>query len=342
MKKIQNSYKKSGVNISIANKFVNHIAKISKKNVKKTDKSFNADNIGAFGSAFDISNIKIKDPVIVSCTDGVGTKIDLANKFNKFDTIGIDLVAMCVNDLIVQGAKPLFFLDYIAVGKLNLNKTKNILKGILKGCKISNCNLIGGETAEMPGIYSKDKFDLAGFSVGIVSKRKILNKKNVKKDNLILAIPSSGIHSNGYSLVRAILKKNKITKKIKKELLKPTKIYTKEILQLVNRNLINAGAHITGGGLIENITRSVPNNLSINIDLSKIKIKKIFKWLKSKNLSDLEMLKTFNCGVGFCIIIDKKNINKVKKYFTKDYMPYEIGYVSKSVKKLNLYNSLKW
>ena len=342
MKKIQNSYKKSGVNISIANKFVDHIAKISKKNVKKTDKSFNADNIGAFGSVFDISNIKIKDPVIVSCTDGVGTKIDLANKFKKFDTIGIDLVAMCVNDLIVQGAKPLFFLDYIAVGKLNLNKTKNILKGILKGCKISSCKLIGGETAEMPGIYSKEKFDLAGFSVGIASKRKILNKKNVKKDNLILAIPSSGIHSNGYSLVRSILKKNKITKKLKKELIKPTKIYTKEILRLVNKNLINAAAHITGGGLIENITRSTPNNLSINIDLGKIKPKKIFKWLKSKNISDLEMLKTFNCGVGFCIIVDKKNINKIKKYFTKDYMPYEIGYVSESVKKLNLYNSIKW
>ena len=306
MKKIQNSYKKSGVNISIANKFVNHIAKISKKNVKKTDKSFNANNIGAFGSAFDISNIKIKDPVIVSCTDGVGTKIDLANKFNKFDTIGIDLVAMCVNDLIVQGAKPLFFLDYIAVGKLNLKKTKNILKGILKGCKISNCNLIGGETAEMPGIYSKNKFDLAGFSVGIVSKRKILNKKNVKKNNLILAIPSSGIHSNGYSLVRSILKKNKITKKLKKELLRPTKIYTKEILKLVSKNLINSAAHITGGGIIENITRSIPNNLSINIDLSKIKTKKIFKWLKSKNISNYEMLRTFNCGVGFCIIIDKK------------------------------------
>ena len=342
MKKIQNSYKKSGVNISIANKFVDHIAKISKKNVKKTDKSFNADNIGAFGSAFDISNIKIKDPVIVSCTDGVGTKIDLTNKFKKFDTIGIDLVAMCVNDLIVQGAKPLFFLDYIAVGKLNLNKTKNILKGILKGCKISNCKLIGGETAEMPGIYSKDKFDLAGFSVGIVSKRKILNKKNVKKNNLILAIPSSGIHSNGYSLVRSILKKNKITKKLRQELLKPTKIYTKEILKLVNKDLINAAAHITGGGLIENITRSIPDNLSINIDLSKIKPKKIFKWLKSKNISNLEMLKTFNCGVGFCIIIDKKNIKKIKKYFTKDYMPYEIGHVSKSNKKLNLYNSIKW
>ena len=342
MKKIQNSYKKSGVNISIANKFVNHIAKISKKNVKKTDMSFNADNIGAFGSAFDISNIKIKDPVIVSCTDGVGTKIDLANKFKKFDTIGIDLVAMCVNDLIVQGAKPLFFLDYIAVGKLNLNRTKSILKGILKGCALSNCKLIGGETAEMPGIYSEDKFDLAGFSVGIVSKRKILNKKNVKKNNLILAIPSSGIHSNGYSLVRSILKKNKITKKLKKELLRPTKIYTKEILKLVSKNLINSAAHITGGGLIENITRSIPNNLSINIDLSKIKTKKIFKWLKSKNISNYEMLRTFNCGVGFCIIIDKKNIKKIKKYFSKDYMPYEIGYVSSKGKKLNLYNSIKW
>jgi phosphoribosylaminoimidazole synthetase len=342
MKKIQNSYKKSGVNISIANKFVNHIAKISKKNVKKTDKSFNADNIGAFGSAFDISNIKIKDPVIVACTDGVGTKIDLANKFKKFDTIGIDLVAMCVNDLIVQGAKPLFFLDYIAVGKLNLNKTKNILKGILKGCEISNCKLIGGETAEMPGIYSKNKFDLAGFSVGIVSKKKILNKKNVKKNNLILAIPSSGIHSNGYSLVRPILKKNKITKKLKQELLKPTKIYTKEILKLANKNLVNAAAHITGGGLIENITRSVPNNLSISIDLSKIKPKKIFKWLKSKNISDLEMLKTFNCGVGFCLIIDKKKFRKIKKYFAKKYMPYKIGYISKDKKKINLLNKIKW
>ena len=342
MKKIQNSYKKSGVNVSVANKFVSHIAKLSKKNVKKTANSFDKDNIGAFGSAFDLSNIKIKDPVIVSCTDGVGTKIDLANKFNKFDTIGIDLVAMCVNDLIVQGAKPLFFLDYIAVGKLKLKKIKQILKGILKGCKIAGCNLIGGETAEMPGIYCKDKFDLAGFSVGLVSKKKILNKKNVKKDNLILAIPSNGIHSNGYSLVRTILKKNKISQKIKKELLRPTKIYTNEILKLTNKNLINSSAHITGGGLIENIVRSIPNNLSINIDLSKIKTKKIFKWLKSNNVSDLEMLKTFNCGVGFCIIVDKKNINKIKKYFNKDYMPYEIGYISQNIKKLNLFNSIKW
>ena len=177
MKRNENSYKKSGVNISLANKLVNHISSVSKKNVKKTKSNLFNDKIGGFGSLFDLSNEKIKDPVIVSCTDGVGTKIELANKFKKFDTIGIDLVAMCVNDLVVQGAKPLFFLDYIAVGKLDLNKTKKILKGIFKGCKMSGCELVGGETAEMPGVYSKDKFDLAGFSVGIVSKKKNFRKK---------------------------------------------------------------------------------------------------------------------------------------------------------------------
>ncbi len=306
MKKSENSYKKSGVNISLANKLVQHISKISKKNVKKKNSSSKKDVIGGFGSLFDISNLKIKDPVIVSCTDGVGTKIDLTNKFKKFDTIGIDLVAMCVNDLIVQGAKPLFFLDYIAVGKLDLEKTKKILKGIFKGCELSDCKLIGGETAEMPGIYSKDKFDLAGFSVGIVSKKKILGKKNVKKNDIVLAIPSNGIHSNGYSLVRSILKKNKLPYQLKKEILKPTKIYSKEILKLTNKNLINSAAHITGGGLIENLLRSIPQNLSLDINLSKIKILKIFKWLKSKNISDNEMIKTFNCGVGFCIIVPKK------------------------------------
>jgi phosphoribosylaminoimidazole synthetase len=342
MKKIENSYKKSGVNISLANRLVSHISKVSQKNVKKRNGFSKKDVIGGFGSLFDISNLKIKDPVIVSCTDGVGTKIDLVNKFKKFDTIGIDLVAMCVNDLIVQGAKPLFFLDYIAVGKLELNKTKKILKGIFQGCKISNCKLIGGETAEMPGIYSKDKFDLAGFSVGIVSKKKILGKVNVKKNNVILAFPSNGIHSNGYSLVRLILRRNKIPSNLKKELLKPTKIYTQEILKLTNKNLINAAAHITGGGLIENLLRSVPNNLTLNIDLSKIKIIKIFKWLKSKKISDKEMMQTFNCGIGFCIIVSKKNIKKIKNLFPKNLKPYEIGHISKEKSKVNLFNSLKW
>ena len=303
---MQNTYKKSGVNISLANKLVNHISKLSSKSVEKKNKSIEAKPIGGFGSLYDISKIKIKDPIIVSCTDGVGTKIELANEFKKFNTIGIDLVAMCVNDLIVQGAKPLFFLDYIALGKLNLRKTKKIISGVFKGCNIADCKLIGGETAEMPGTYSSEKFDIAGFSVGIVSKKKMLNKQKVKNQDIILAISSNGIHSNGYSLIRSILKKEKINGQIKKELLKPTKIYTKEILRLVDNNLISSAAHITGGGLIENLLRSIPNNFSLNIDLSKIKIKKIFKWLKSKNISDKEMLRTFNCGVGFCVITPKK------------------------------------
>ena len=342
MKKMKNNYKKSGVNISLANKLVEHISKLSKKGVKKKKKSFANDSIGGFGSIFDISKSNIKDPVIVSCTDGVGTKIELANKLKKFDTIGIDLVAMCVNDLIVQGAKPLFFLDYIAVGKLNLKKTKKILKGIFKGCELSQCKLIGGETAEMPGVYSKEKFDLAGFSVGIVSKKKLLSKKNVSENDVILAIPSNGIHSNGYSLIRSILKKNKINTKLEKELIKPTKIYSSEILNLTKNNLINSAAHITGGGLIENLLRSIPENLTLNIDLAKIKINKIFKWIKSKNVSDKEMMRTFNCGVGFCVIAPKKNIKKIKQNFSKKFSPYVIGNISKDNIRINLKNSLKW
>ena len=342
MKKAENNYKKSGVNISLANKLVNHISLLSKKNVKKTKSNSFKEKIGGFGSLFDISNYKIKDPVIVSCTDGVGTKIDLANKFKKFDTIGIDLVAMCVNDLIVQGAKPLFFLDYIAVGKLNLTKTKKIIKGIFKGCEISDCELIGGETAEMPGIYSQNKFDLAGFSVGLVSKKNILGKKKVNKKDIVLAIPSSGLHSNGFSLVRSVLKKNKIPSNLKSELLKPTKIYSKEVLILANKKLINAAAHITGGGLVENLLRSIPKDLSLNLDLAKIKIPKIFKWLKSKNISDQEMLRTFNCGVGFCLLASEEKITQIKKIFPKNFKPYEIGYITKNKKKVNVFNSLEW
>ena len=342
LKKTYNSYKKSGVNISAANDFVKHIAKLTKKNDQKREVKTGLGNIGGFGSLFDISKSKIKDPVIVSCTDGVGTKIEIANKLKKFDTIGIDLVAMCVNDLVVQGAKPLFFLDYIAVGNLDIKKVKKILKGILKGCKIAKCNLIGGETAEMPGVYNKDKFDLAGFSVGIVSKKKILNKSKVKKDDIILALPSNGLHSNGFSLVRTVIKKNLIPIKLKKELLKPTKIYVEEILKLTKNNLLNSAAHITGGGLIENIVRSVPDNLTVNLDLSKIKTKKIFSWLKSKNITEDEMLKTFNCGVGFCLIVNKNKVNKVKKVFKGKMKPYEIGYISDTKEKIKLINNIKW
>ena len=335
------TYQKSGVNITTADKFVDFIS--NKTRQKKNKSKFK--NIGGFGSITDIPKI-YKKPKLVASTDGVGTKIEISNELKKFDTIGIDLVAMCVNDLIVQGAKPLIFLDYISINKLELKKIKSVMRGIIKGCEISGSSLVGGETAEMPGTYDKGKFDIAGFSVGVVDENKILTKKKIKKNNIILAIPSSGVHSNGFSLIRYILKKKKINLKknnfLKSELLKPTKIYVREILKLIKKNFINGCANITGGGIVDNIKRIIPDGLCAEINLSKIKTKKIFKWLKSKNISDLEMLKTFNCGVGFCIIINKKNIKKIKKYFTRDYEPYEIGYISKSVKKLNLYNSIKW
>ena len=342
MKKTKNSYKKSGVNIETAEKFTKYIGKYSKQAFRKKLNKFSKSNIGKFASVFDTKQIRIKDPLLVASTDGVGTKIEIANRFDKFDTIGIDLVAMCVNDLIVQGAKPIFFLDYIAVEKINLSKMKKIIKGIVNGCKISDCLLVGGETAEMPGTYEKNKFDLAGFSIGLVSKKKLITKDKVKNKNVILAIPSNGIHSNGFSLVRKVLKNSKVDKFLKKELLKPTKIYTKEILNLVENGLINSSANITGGGIIENITRSVPKNLTVNIDLSKIRVLKIFKWLKSKNITDMEMLKTFNCGVGFCLIVDRKKIPQLKRFFSKKFKPYEIGFISKSRKKLNLIKKIKW
>ena len=219
---------------------------------------------------------------------------------------------------------------------------KKIIKGIINGCKMSDCLLVGGETAEMPDTYAKNKFDLAGFTVGLVSKKKLISENKVKNNNIILAIPSSGLHSNGFSLVRKVIKNNKINNLIKKELLRPTKIYTDEILKLVKKNLINSAANITGGGITENIIRSVPKNLTTNIDLSKIKVPFIFKWLKKKNITDVEMLKTFNCGVGFCLIVNKQNINKIKSYFKKEYKPYEIGFISKSSKRLNLIKKVKW
>ena len=341
MNKHKFTYNKSGVNIAAADKFVKFISNISKKN--KENKRFK--NIGGFGSISSIPK-NIKKPKIVASTDGVGTKIEIANVLNKYDTIGIDLVAMCVNDLIVQGAKPLLFLDYISINKIDLAKLKSILKGIVKGCKISGCELVGGETAEMPGTYEKSKFDLAGFSVGVVDQNKILQKKKIKKNNLILAIPSSGIHSNGYSLIRYVLNKKKINLKknrfLKKELLKPTQIYVNEILNLTKHNMINGCANITGGGISDNIKRIIPNGLTANINLSKIRTKKIFKWLKKNKIKDREMLKTFNCGVGFCIIIQSKNLKKIKKFFTKEYEPYVIGKITSGKNKIKLNEKINW
>ena len=273
------TYQKSGVNIKAADIFVKYISSKS----KNRKKGANFQNIGGFGSISDIPN-NVRNPKIVACTDGVGTKIEISNILNKYNTIGIDLVAMSVNDLIVQGAKPILFLDYISINKIDLIKLKSIIKGILKGCKQSGCQLVGGETAEMPGTYEKGKFDIAGFAVGVVDGKKVLNKNKIKLNDLVIAIPSSGLHSNGYSLIRYLIKKKKINIKrnnfLKKELLKPTKIYVKELLKLINRDLINGCANITGGGISDNVKRIVPNNLIAEINLNKIKTLKIFKWLK--------------------------------------------------------------
>jgi len=345
MKKTYNTYKKSGVNMAVAYKLVSYISKISRKTYKKKTDTRSFKNIGSFGSIFDLSSLKMSHPLIVSSTDGVGTKIEIANQVKKYNTIGIDLVAMCVNDLIVQGAKPIFFLDYIAINKLKLNKVKKILDGIVSGCKLSECALIGGETAEMPGTYSKNKFDLAGFAVGLVEKKNLLTKSNIKLNDIILAIPSSGIHSNGFSLIRKILQKKTnsfLSTHIKKELIKPTKIYVKELNKINKKKLIHGCANITGGGLLDNLIRVVPENMCLNIDLSKIKTKSIFRWLRKNNIKDSEKLKTFNCGVGFCLITNKRNIEKIKNIFSKAYQPYQIGFVTKEKLKIKTFGKLQW
>ena len=334
------TYSKSGVNIPKADSFVKFISFLTRKSSKSVDFK----NIGGFGAISKIPK-KLIDPHIVTSTDGVGTKIEIANELNKFDTIGIDLVAMCVNDLVFQGAIPYLFLDYISISKIQLNKLKNLAKGIVKGCKIANCKLVGGETAEMPGTYSKGKFDIAGFAVGLVEKRKILSNK-VKKNDLILAVPSNGLHSNGFSLVRYIIKKKKINFKndkfLKQELIRPTKIYVKELSFLIEKKLINACANITGGGLVDNVQRVVPDNLCADINLNNINTLKIFKWLHKMGVSEKEMLKTFNCGVGFCLIINPNKLKLVSKYFGKKFKPYVIGKISESSKKVKLSGKISW
>ena len=334
------TYSKSGVNIPKADSFVKFISSLARKSSKSGDFK----NIGGFGAISPIPR-QLKDPHIVTSTDGVGTKIEIANDLNKFDTIGIDLVAMCVNDLVVQGAKPYLFLDYISISKINLKKLKHLVVGIVKGCDIAGCKLVGGETAEMPGTYTKGKFDIAGFAVGLVEKKKILNKK-IRNNDLILSVPSNGLHSNGYSLVRYLLKKKKINLKkskfLKDELIRPTKIYVKELSLINEKNLINGCANITGGGLVDNIQRIIPKNLCAEIDLNRVKTLKIFRWLYKMGVSEKEMLKTFNCGVGFCLVTNPRNLNLVSKYFGKKFKPYIIGKIVKNSKKVKLSGKISW
>lgn len=310
-------YAKAGVDITAGYKSVELI----KKHIAKTNIKGVISSIGGFGGLFELDLKGIKKPVLVSGTDGVGTKLKIAFLMNKHDTIGIDCVAMCVNDIICIGAKPLIFLDYIACGKNYPEKISEIVKGISKGCVQSNCALIGGETAEMPDFYAKDEYDLAGYSTGIVDKSKIINNSLIKKGDIIIALSSSGIHSNGFSLVRKILNIdnsniNNVVKELGKKsigeiLLTPTKIYVKPILKLLKKIKVKGISHITGGGFYENIPRCIPNGLCAEIEKNKIKILPIFKYIqKIGNIEERDMFNTFNMGVGMCIIVSKKDAEK--------------------------------
>ena len=268
--------------------------------------------------AFGFKKLKYKDPILLSSTDGVGTKLNVAIGINQLQYLGFDLVAMCVNDILASGGEPLFFLDYISSSKIKKNDFFKIIKSINKACLESSCSLVGGETAEMPGLYKDNDFDLAGFSVGVVERENLIKKDNVKNDNLIIGIESNGLHSNGFSMIRKILDIKKISLNDKlpftkntvgEELIKPTKIYVKEILPLVKKNLVNSIAHITGGGIYENLERALPTKLMAKIDFKHFRIPEIFLWLKKLgSVDNKEMLKTFNCGIGLIIIIsmDKK------------------------------------
>ena len=316
------TYSKSGVDIDKGNKFIENIKKTIKSDKKKSSK---ASVIGGFAGLFKLNNIK-GNPYLVAATDGVGTKLEIANDTNNHKTIGIDLVAMCVNDIVVTGAKPLFFLDYIATGKLDIKKSTDVIKGILEGCNQAGCQLLGGETAEMPGFYSKGKYDIAGFSVGLLDSRQV-KKNKVEKDDIIIGIKSSGLHSNGYSLVRKIIKDENISlkkyfdfdkkKTIGKYLLEPTLIYVNLILELYKKNLIKSCAHITGGGVIENLPRVLDKKFQAQINLDNWELSHLYKWLLSCGIKQAELLKTFNAGYGMVLIASKKDIKKVERIINK-------------------------
>jgi phosphoribosylformylglycinamidine cyclo-ligase len=301
------SYSDAGVDIDAGNELVERI----KPSLKKTIRPGAVSSIGGFGGLFDLKAAGFKDPILVAATDGVGTKLKIAIKTKQLSTIGIDLVAMCVNDLICQGAEPLFFLDYFATGKLVLEDAEKIITGIANGCKQAGCTLIGGETAEMPGMYSGKDFDLAGFSVGAVERgRELPQSTNV--GDIIIGLTSNGIHSNGYSLVRKIVKTSNLNwsdlapfedETLSKSLLKPTKLYVKQCLDIMGVEGVRAFAHITGGGLTENIIRALTKGQGIEIKLPNWELPPVFKWLSvAGNVDKFEMLKTFNCGIGMAII----------------------------------------
>ena len=296
------TYKDSGVDITKGNQLIEKIKPIAKATLRPGVLA----GLGGFGAMFEIPIDRYKNPVLISGTDGVGTKLMVAEMLNKHDTIGIDLVAMCVNDLIVQGAEPLFFLDYYATGSLNEEVATSVISGIGEGCIQSGCALIGGETAEMPGMYKGEEYDLAGFCVGIVEKNKIIDGSKVSAGDQIIALGSSGPHSNGYSLIRKVLEKSKPSSSQLNSLIEPTKIYVKSILSLIQNLPVHAISHITGGGLLENIPRVLPKHLAANLDQNSWELPQIFKWLQSEgNIDTMEMYRVLNCGVGMVVIVPK-------------------------------------
>lgn len=312
MSQITLSYKDAGVDIDKGNELVDRIKPLA----QKTHRPGVLSGLGGFGALFELPLDQYKNPVLVTSTDGVGTKLKLAIELDKHHTIGIDLVAMCANDIIVQGAEPLFFLDYFATSCLEVDKAQAIIEGIAKGCKQANMALVGGETAEMPGMYSKDDYDLAGFVVGIVEKQKLITGEQVAPGDVLIALASSGLHSNGYSLVRKVLEigDHSLTQPfdgmtLGDKLLTPTKIYVKSILNLLSTLPVKAMAHITGGG-IENIPRVLPSHTQAVIDATSWQIPPIFKWLAQEgNIAKEEMFLTFNCGVGMVICVARENVD---------------------------------
>ena len=312
---MSSSYSKAGVNLEAGYDVVRRI----KKHIASTKRVGVMGNIGSFGGMFDLSLLKMKEPVLISGTDGVGTKLLIAQALDKHDTIGQDVVAMCVNDCLAQGAEPLFFLDYIAVGKNDPVKVEQIVKGVADGCVLSGCALIGGETAEMPGMYSEEEYDIAGFSVGVVEKSKLIDGSKVKEGDILVGTASSGVHSNGFSLVRKIVNDSKddyntpfMDSTIGETLLTPTKIYIKPVLKVLEEVDVHAICHVTGGGFDENTPRVINEGQGVLINEGTWPILPIFNYLeKTGNIPHREMFNVFNMGIGMILVVDEKNVNKV-------------------------------
>ncbi|WP_024831505.1 phosphoribosylformylglycinamidine cyclo-ligase [Ruminiclostridium josui] len=329
------TYREAGVDVEAGYEAV----RLMKNHVKRTFRPEVMTELGGFGGLFSLDKSKYEQPVLVSGTDGVGTKLKIAFLTDKHDTVGIDCVAMCVNDVVCSGAEPLFFLDYVAVGKNYPEKVAQIVKGVADGCEMSGCSLIGGETAEMPGFYPVDEYDLAGFTVGIVDKNKIIDGKKIKAGDKLIGLPSSGIHSNGYSLVRKLINptENNLKEYVEKlgctlgeELLKPTKIYVKVILDLIEKYEIKGISHITGGGFIENIPRMIPKGLRVKIQKGSWPVLPIFDLLRDLgNMADKDNFNTFNMGIGMVLAVDEQKADEIISYLdSKGEKAYLIGSVT--------------